>query len=492
MKNEIKKKIEISEEVLSVLPKNNEKNTISYISEANKIYANFNNIKIQLEEEISQRSKAIENIVRDDEPPVYNFDELINKIWLLSEINTPYEKLDLDVMLYNLSKYYKINLKEVNQNILNAIAVFKKVGIELKEKDFFYDEHQREYMREILLSNENSLEDLKSSFESLYWKNPNIISHIQFNFRSLYNKNKKIFDKYIKSYVKETKQTSLDIIKEYKDIKISNDLELDKNSKRFLNKFIDGSLDIKDYSKENVTKLLKELCNCEIETENRILFNLNESLKEYKIYLKYSNIINSIKEELKAKGKEKPNSSKKLKEISKLEKKLSKLNNKKVLEIEETTEKIKTLYSEFDEIYYKENLYKNLNQDSKILDAINFLISYYGYFIKLSKKEKPEISIDELDRNLEELRKFVLSPYNNVINNLNILGDYNVPMIIMDKYKLYNINITLESLGELSLEDLIKKTETICNYYKINNLNNLNMDKISDYIKLKKLLKNIN
>ena len=139
MKNEIKKKIEISEEVLSVLPKNNEKNTISYISEANKIYASFNNIKIQLEEEISQRSKAIENIVRDDEPPVYNFDELINKIWLLSEINTPYEKLDLDVMLYNLSKYYKINLKEVNQNILNAIAVFKKVGIELKEKDFFYD-----------------------------------------------------------------------------------------------------------------------------------------------------------------------------------------------------------------------------------------------------------------------------------------------------------------------------------------------------------------
>ena len=165
--------------------------------------------------------------------------------------------------------------------------------------------------------------------------------------------------------------------------------------------------------------------------------------------------------------------------------------NNRTLQIEETIEKIKVLYKEYDELYYKENLYKNLTEDSKIIDGLKFITSYYEHFIVLSKKENEDMTIEEIEKNLEELKEFVLSPYNNIINNLNLLGDYNIPVIIMDKYKLYNMNITLEDLEEENLEVLMKKVNTICNYHKINNLENLNIEKIIDYVKLEKLLKNL-
>lgn len=495
MKNEIKNKIDIAKEVLSALPKNNEKNTIRYINEANKIYANFNNVKIQLVEEIKQRVKTIDNIVRNQEEVNFDFSEIKSRISLLTKDNTPYEKLNLDKTLYNLSKFYNTNLKDINQSILEAINSFNKVGIILKEKDFIYDEYQREYMKEILVVDETNLDSLNVSFENYYWKSPNIIFYIEFNFRSLYNKHKKKFEKYVTNLKKELNQNVEDIVKEYKESKISYDLSIDRNSKIYLNNFVGGVFDVKDYNKDNISKLLKELFDSSVEIEPRILFNLEYTLNEYKIYLKYKNIIESIKEELKGKTKDKLNSAKKLKEISKLESLLSKLNRKKAnnrtLQIEETIEKIKVLYKEYDELYYKENLYKNLTEDSKIIDGLKFITSYYEHFIVLSKKENEDMTIEEIEKNLEELKEFVLSPYNNIINNLNLLGDYNIPVIIMDKYKLYNMNITLEDLEEENLEVLMKKVNTICNYHKINNLENLNIEKIIDYVKLEKLLKNL-
>lgn len=495
MKNEIKKKIETAEEVLSALPKNNEKNTIAYINEVNKIYANFNSLKIQLIEEAKQRLKAIDNIVKDEEEKHVDFYELKEQIDLLSDENTPYEKLKLDRTLYNLSKFYKTNLTDVNQNILEAVSSFKKVGIILKEKDFIYDEYQREYMRELLVVDENNLESLKHSFENYYWKSPNIIFFIEFNFRSLYNKNKKKFEKHVETIRRQLKQNIEDITKEYKDKKIEKDLHIDRSAKTYLSNFLNGTLEQKDYTKENISKLVKTLWSSDADIQEKILYNMEHTLNEYKIYLKYKLIIDSVKGELKDKSKEKPNSLKKLKEITKLEVKLSKLNNKKIsnkrLQIEETIEKIKNLYIEYDELYYKENLYKNLNDDSKIIDALKFIVAYYEHFIKLSKKHNEEITLEEIEKNLDELKDFVLSPYNNIINNLNILGEYNVPMIIMDKYKLYNINTTLEQLEEDALDTLIKEINIMCNYYKINNLSNINIDKIIEYIKLDKLLKNI-
>lgn len=493
MKNEIINKIETAKEILSALPKNNTKNTIKYISEANKIYASFNNAKIQLVEEIKQRIKTIDNIVAKEEEVSFDFWGLKNNISLLNKNNTPYEKLNLDKILYNLSKFYKTNLKDINQSILEAIDSFNKVGIVLKEKDFIYDEYQREYMKEILIVDETNLENLNASFENYYWKSPNIIFYIDFNFRSLYNKHKKKFEKYVLNLKKELNKSIEDLIKEYKDNKTTYDLSVDKSSKMYLNNFIDGTLDRKDYNKDNVSKLLKELCNTNIDSEPRILFNLKHTLDEYKMYLKYRNIIENIKEELK--NKEKINSSKKLKEISKLESNLSKLNRKKysnkTLQIEETIEKIKNLYKEYDELYYKENLYKNLNEESKIVNGLEFITSYYKHFIILFKKDNENITIGEIEQSLEELKEFVLSPYNNIINNLNLLGDYDVPTIIMDKYKLYNINITLDDLEEENLDVLMKKVNIICNYYKINNLKNLDIDKIIDYVKLDKLIKSI-
>ena len=100
----------------------------------------------------------------------FDFSEIKSRISLLTKDNTPYEKLNLNKTLYNLSKFYNTNLKDINQSILEAINSFNKVGIILKEKDFIYDEYQREYMKEILVVDETNLDSLNVSFENYYWK----------------------------------------------------------------------------------------------------------------------------------------------------------------------------------------------------------------------------------------------------------------------------------------------------------------------------------
>jgi len=45
MKNKVIERISVSEEILSVLPKNNQININNYIKEANKIYATYNKVR---------------------------------------------------------------------------------------------------------------------------------------------------------------------------------------------------------------------------------------------------------------------------------------------------------------------------------------------------------------------------------------------------------------------------------------------------------------
>ena len=493
MKNEILKKIEISNEILSIMPRSTEDEKRLFINESKKTYAEYNLYKIQIINELKQRKTHIESIVKEEPYQEYNFEDIISKMKLLNTINTSYEKLRLDKSLLGLKKFYKSNLVDVNNYIFDTLEIFRKVGIILSEKDFFYDESVKLYISELVSVDRSNyiIDNIKIKFEQLYWKAPKIITYIQLNFKSVYFKNIKIFNKYIDKIHKESDKKIEDLNNEYGCKVIERDNYFNSSSKYFLESFVNEKLSLKDYTNENIRKISSQFFDGDVFLKEKTIISLEKTLSEYKTYIKFNFIVEEIRKEILGKSKEKINSGSKLKEISKLEKQLIRAIKKKESLKDEIVEKIIIAYDEYDELYFKEKLFGYMNNKSKIIDAFKFAISYYEYFIKLSKKNDEDITIDEINDNLKELEMFVRSPYNMFINNLEILGGYDVALIVLDRYKLENINITKEDIEKDALDTAIKNISLLCNYYKIAKLEKIDLSKIIEYYKINNLLKKV-
>lgn len=493
MKNEILKQIEISNEILSIMPRSTEDEKRLFINESKKTYAEYNLYKIQIINELKQRKTHIESIVKEEPYQEYNFEDIISKMKLLNTINTSYEKLRLDKSLLGLKKFYKSNLVDVNNYIFDTLEIFRKVGIILSEKDFFYDESVKLYISELVSVDRSNyiIDNIKIKFEQLYWKAPKIITYIQLNFKSVYFKNIKIFNKYIDKIHKESDKKIEDLNNEYGYKVTERDNYFNSSSKYFLESFVNEKLSLKDYTNENIRKISSQFFDGDVFLKEKTIISLEKTLSEYKTYIKFNFIVEEIRKEILGKSKEKINSGSKLKEISKLEKQLIKAIKKKESLKDEIVEKIIIAYDEYDELYFKEKLFGYMNNKSKIIDAFKFAISYYEYFIKLSKKNDEDITIDEINDNLKELEMFVRSPYNMFINNLEILGGYDVALIVLDRYKLENINITKEDIEKDALDTAIKNVGLLCNYYKIAKLEKIDLSKIIEYYKINNLLKKV-
>jgi len=96
------------------------------------------------------------------------------------------------------------------------------------------------------------------------------------------------------------------------------------------------------------------------------------------------------------------------------------------------------------------------------------------------------IDYDIIDKNIDELREFVLDPNNTLINNITILDETDLSQIILTNYKLLNINIE-ESLGsEDALESLISDLEKIIINYTMKQMN-IDIKKLEDAKAIKAL-----
>lgn len=493
MKNEILKKIEVSTEILSVMPRSTENDKLLFINESRKAYAEFNLIKLQIIEELKQRKVQIETNVMEEPFQEYKFEETISKMKLVNNINTPYEKLSLDKSLLGLKKYYKTNLIDVNNNIFDTLEAFRKAGIILNEKDFYYDESVKLYVEELSRMDKNNylIDNIKNKFEELYWKKPKLINYIQLNFKALYFKNIKIFNKYIENINKQNNQKIEDLFVECTNKVMERDNYYNSSSKHYLDLFVQDHLVLKDYSEDNIKKVAYAFFEGNIFEKEATIINLGKTLNEYKTYMKYSFIVEEIKKEIEGKSKEKINSASKLKEIGKLEKQLVNFNKNKGSMKTEIIGKIKLAYDEYDELYFKEKLYGYINNKSKIIDAFKFAISYYEYFIKLCKKNNEDITNEEINNNFLELEKLVRSPYNVFINNLDIMDGYDISMVVLDRYKLENINIAKEQIDKNNLDSTIKNIDLLSNYYRISKLEKIDLLKIKEYYKIYSLLKKL-
>ncbi len=502
MRNSIQEKIEINKEILSALPKNNEKNVSKYIEKSNSIYETYDEFKAKILAEIKNRFDSFNAFEKN--PEINKLEDKLKDLETESvyfnSVNSPFEKTGLDKIIYSISKYYKGNLSKVNNDILKAINVFKDVGVTLDKDDFDYSECANSYMKVFFeeISDIESI-NLKRTFEKLYWKRPNIILDIELNFRKLYYKHEKQFESYIdkkqKAYTENGHANKQDYLSEYRQTVKEMDSLSNKSDYNVLEELKNKKFKLADYNKESILKIYSHFSYEKQPSyiNTSVILKLNGTLKEYRNYLEFKFVINNIKEIVDKSEEKKENSKSKLKEIQKLESQLENSFTKsgflaKFKKSESNYSKIidelKIKYQELDDMIFREKVNDRIKADSKIYDVFKISSSYYIYMVKSLKKEIENITDEEINDKVEKLIKFLMNPYNNLVNNLNAFEEYDIPMIVSDKYKLDGLNVTMEMLKPDNLEKIINQTDQILKYHYLNNLENLNFEKLKEFTTL--------
>lgn len=512
---ELNQKINMHKEILDAMPKNNSKNIKEYINSVEELKTEFNQYQNDISKEMEKRLKKISNTPKN--PEIKEIKQKIDNnagvLYLLNTIDTSYEKMDLDRAMFNLKQYYKKNLEIVNETISYCIKKFEEVGIELKLEDFDYSEYVKEYFTiffgELERENINS-KKIKNKFDEIYWKCPEIIIHIELNIRYLYLKNEKNIDKYYKNQKQNLLRnfTDEEIISRFEELEKQLDIMVKEDKGLLTNKFLKGELSTKDYTKnailDNYTRFIskEEFENADENRINEIDLNIAKlinSIYEYKKYLQFKFIIDDIKKKYSEKESYKNAYMQTKKEILKKENKrialnkkikkgyMKKGNNKNIEQRNNLIIELKQLYKELDinEIYNK--VTTDLNEESTLDDVLYLASSFYSYLFTCACEKNKEITEEEIDKLIEELKDFVRYPYKTIINNIRIMDDRNIVLMIKDRYQLLNMNIQKEDLQEDNLDSLIdiaKKIETMHNIKK----NNIDLEEIECACEFKKIL----
>lgn len=519
-KNEILEKIESIKEILSTMPKNNEKNIEKYSEKIEELKHEYEEYEQEALKELNKRYEKeinleIDNGIKTLEVRLSTIDKAS---YVLKEQETSYEKMKLDRYIYRLGKFYKENLENVNNQIALCIKAFSKVGIELEASRFDYSIHAKEYMetffKELEKGDVNS-DILKEKFEDIYWRCPDIILHIELNLRYLYLANENIIDKYFSKEANELlakwQKAPNEIRNCYLDLKKQKLEKMVVDKKLILDKFISGKLKTKNYSdekiKSNLSKIIEKdtLKNFEDNKDEIIsnVFKFLNSVYEYKNYMNFKFIIDDVKKYYKEKDKYKKVYTDTKKRIEEKEKSLRKINKKlsgtclfgiKKDITKQTSEQnqlildIKQLYKELDLNKFYNKIYSELTDNSTLYDILNLASSYYTYLTDVMIKNNKTITQEEIDEQIMELDEFLTNPYNTIINNITILEEKDVVIIIRDRYKLLDFIVEKDDLNMNNIDNIISILENIITGLNIKK-SGLNIEKIEKICELKKVLK---
>ena len=493
-------KIDADKEILSTMPRNNKKNIANYIQKVEELQQEYKEVNDEIFSEMEKRYTKIVSIkenksIEEQKQEIEKIEEILE---ILDTAKTSYEKMGIDKRIYKLSKFYKENLESINEEIYKCIKKFSEVGVALTADDFDYSIYVNEYMnsffKEMEKGNINS-EEIKNIFEQIYWKCPDIIIHIELNLRYLYMKNQKNIDKYYEikreRLQKRLGETPEEILNKEENLKIKLEQEIDTDKFLIIQKFLDGTLDTKDYEETRIKaeyiKLIPEEMLVPFKEEidiNSIKF-LN-SLYEYKNYLKFKYIYEDVKKKYLDIDQHKNSYSSIKKEIESKEKKLKKINKninrkrlfgnkskqeKDIAEYNSTILEIKSLYKNLDteEIYVK--IAKNISKNSSIFDTLQFASKFYSYLVECIIENNKDITPPQIEELIDELRNFVKNPNIIIIKNITILEEKNIPIIISDRYRLLNFQITKDDINETNFDSLISSLQKIKNYHNIKESN---------------------
>lgn len=508
--------VNLKKEILETMPKNNVRDLKAYISKLQENLSIAQEEQTALEDEIKKRYKKIRGPKISDELKnmMQRLENSEGVLYLLNEMDTSYEKMNLDKALFNLNHYYSKNLEMVNDTILYCIKKFEEVGVKLELKDFNYSEYVKEYLKVFFAEMEKGTinsNKIKNKFDEIYWKCPNLIIHIVLNIKYLYLKKEKEIDKYFKNQKANLikKFTAKDIIERTFELSRQVDEYISNSKEIITNKLLDGELNIKDYSEKNITDCyLKFIDEDDLNLNNEEKINetdkgldkLLNSLCEYKMYLESKFIVDDIVKIYNEKEKYKNAYANTLKEINKKEKRRISLNskleknglfnkskdkirNERDLIIDELTK----LHKELEQNKVYNTILEKLDDNSNIKEALMLANSFYRYtFLCICEKFKG-IEENDIEEKIQNLEAFINYPYCTIINNIKMTENKEIWMIIKDRYKLLNINIEKEDLELDNIDPLINTIKVIMQAHNIRK-NKIDLNKIECGIEFKKIL----
>ena len=509
VKEKINSQIDVDKEILSVLPRNNKKNLQLYKLKAAEIKQTYATYLDQILSEMKRRAVKIKSVEQD--PKIEKLTQelkYMEKIKLLDKNTTSFEKMGLDETLYILRRFYKNNLELINDAIVNCLDKFRIVGVNLTAEDFGYSVYTKEYMTtflEEMKKGDCNSTRVKDIFEQIYWKCPDIIIHIELNFRSLYLKNEKVINRHYddakKQIIKEIGLNEQDAIQKYEALQNQLIETKNKDTALILEKFINGEKATKDYELSSIKKNYKKLLEKDIEEFdkeqidelNKNILRLQNSLYEYKNYLKFKFIYDDVVQIYNSKEKYKAIYNQKLKQIKKIETKIYKSNKKidkfqnhigllqklfgksfnrlEKINVNTNTQilELRNIYIDLEENKINNIISSVLNDGSTIYDVLLLVSQFYSFLVNSIIEEFPDIMQDDIQNTIEKFRRFIRYPKITIINNLKMLEDKDIILMIKDKYNLCDINITKEDLEEENVSNLLTMVNNICEYNYIDN-----------------------
>lgn len=513
---EFYEKIDIEKEVLSTMPKNNQKNINKYLDKIRELKKEYQHENKEIEKILNKRYKKLTEIEENKEIAnlkirVKTIEGILN---LINDKKTSYEKMGLDRIIYRISKFYKENLENINIQIEMAIRKFAEVGVNLRAEDFNYSVFVEQYMQVFFKERKDENSNvLKTKFEEVYWKCPDIITHIELNLRNIYLQKQAIIDKYYENekqkLLKQWNKSPEEIMSLYLELKNKEANAIKQDKKRLLDSFLEGKLDVKDYSKEKsqsdfskvlMPTMLDKITTNEEEVRRNTLEFLN-SLYEYKNYISFKFIVEDIKKHYQEKEKYKKAYEDTKKKIVDLEKKLKKTNKKNVgglfnknkkelkqsIEQNNIIQEIKQMYKELDLNRFYNKIYSNIKDASTIYEVLYLANSDYYYLTTVIIENDKTITQEKIGMQIEKLDKFLKEPCNNIINNLSFMDEKDITLFIKDRYKLLGFNIKQEDFKDKNVDNLIVILEKIMTNFYLKDAK-FDIEKIEELLNIKSTL----
>jgi len=498
-------KIDASKEILSTLPKNNTKNINAYTKKLEELKLEFTEYEKSATNEMKRRIDFVSDVNRNSEIALIEQKLVKTKevLYLLNNVNTSFEKMSFDKAAYDLRYYYKKNLEVVSNAIFYCIKKLKETGVRLNLDDFCYSKYAREYLTVFFEELNNPSIDygkIKNKFEEIYWECSNIIIYIELNIRYLYFQNEKNIDKYYAKMQQEILKNDKkeNIFATYAQLKKDYILKTSEDKSIIVHSFLDGTLNPKDFvsqamndryfkfiSKEVYEKADENKVN-EIDSNIKQLLN---SVYEYKNYLSYKFIIDNVKKIYSEKEKYKNTYLQMKKNIAIEEKKIIKLDSKKDDKLSGEQDalilKVKEMYRDLEKnkVYYQ--IITMLKDSSTISDVLYLASSFYGYISDCMRDIDSEVTEEEVEKTIQELREFILWPYSTILSNTTMLENKDILIMIKDRYQLLGINLTKEDLNEENLEGLLGIAKNIDIGHNIRK-NNIDIEEIKYICDFKK------
>lgn len=527
----IEEDVNAKKTLISSLPTKTKSNIKKYNEKIVDIIKKYKLYKDSVKKYLDVKSKSFN--IKSDKKELEKIHEDIKKLeevrFILNPLNTCFEKMGFDNLIYQISNYVDFNFSSLNDIITEFLDKFEEAGIILDQNEFNYTSYVNEYMGTFLEARKekkNNYEKVSDTFEKIYWQNPDIIEHIELNFRKIFRKYEKGLNTYIAK--KQEEICSINKVSDYKDCLLKlEDLYkkyniLNKENVSDIMKMAkEGSIDINGYFENSKVRVStfnemaieaisfedKEELNKFYDSLNKLRLNVEELIN----YIKFLPVIDNFKKEY---SKQIPTDNKAISnnnlktvmaKIIEKESKLDKINkivlsnrqglfgnisdkqSKKLkLDSVRLAKELYSLYKEYDQEYFKDKVSVVLSDSLTVSELLNLYYSFSFFKKQIIKKSFELNGYEDIIKYSDEFDLFAMNLNNLVINGMLLFEAADILRVIMNRYRLYNINLNDDNFTSDDLDTMLNKIKFLLRINEIES-NQIPIDKIWFMVQVEKI-----